>query len=95
MCEICQRQEIEKAYKALRLNGFEPSYYYDHGHKLSGASSLETPIPKEKPTVYIKRLKFGGHNPNSIHLKGASFIQQRFKLERENAEKALRLNGAL
>ena len=103
MCDICRKQEIEKAYKALKLNGFASSDYpygydYDHSHNPKLLAASAAPTIKEKPTVWIKRLKFGGHrnnnSPNNIHLKGASFIQQRLKLERENAEKALRLNGA-
>lgn len=67
----------------LQLNG---CISYDYDYRLLAASS-------KKPTIRIKRLSFSGHNPNSIKLKGASFIQRQLHEERDKAEKALRLNG--
>jgi hypothetical protein len=84
LCEICRNQEIEKAYKALRLNGdFTPIY----NPRLLAASAI-------KPTLYIKRLRFAGHNPNNIKLRTASYMRcpEELRKERENAEKALSLN---
>jgi hypothetical protein len=47
-----------------------------------------------KPTLWIKRLGFRGHNPNNIKLKTASLIPcpEQLKSEREKAEKAMNLN---
>jgi hypothetical protein len=74
-------QELERAYKALRLNG---DTYPIYNPKLLAASAM-------KPTLHIKRLKFH-HSPYNIRLKGAAFIQKRLEIEREDAEKALSLN---
>jgi hypothetical protein len=86
LCDICRRQELERAYKALRLNGdFSPIY----NPRLLAASAM-------KPTLYIKQLRFAGHNPNNIKLRTASSMSMRcpeeLRRERENAEKALSLN---
>jgi hypothetical protein len=81
LCENCRREEIENAYKALKLNG---DTYPIYNPSLLAASAM-------KPTLHIKRLKFH-HSPNNIRLKGAAFIQKRLEIERENAEKALSLN---
>jgi len=92
LCEICKRQEIEKAYKALRLNGGVSYYPYgsnDYNPKLLGASSgsglgsscnsaSTFNVNRKKPTVWIKRLRFG-HSPYNIKLRGASFIQKRLE----------------
>jgi hypothetical protein len=89
LCEICRKQEIEKAYKALRLNSGVSYYPYasnDCTPKLLGAS-----INHRKPTIHIKRLRFG-HSPYNMKLRGASFIKKRLELERESADKALSLN---
>jgi len=43
----------------------------------------------KKPTIRIKRLSFSGPG---IKLKCASSIQNQLKVEKENAEKAFRLN---
>jgi hypothetical protein len=46
LCENCRKEEIEKAYKALRLNGDNSSYpIYDPG--LLSASAM-------KPTLHIR-----------------------------------------
>jgi hypothetical protein len=74
-------QELERAYKALRLNG---DTYPIYNPKLLAASAM-------KPTLHIKRIKFH-HSPYNIRLKGAAFIQKRLEIEREDAEKALSLN---
>jgi hypothetical protein len=84
LCDICRKQELEKAYKALKLNGdFSPIY----NPKLLAASV-------KKPTVWIKKLRFTGHSPNNIKLRTASPMRcpEELKKERENAEKALSLN---
>jgi hypothetical protein len=81
LCENCRREEIEKAYKALRLNGDNSPIY---NPRLLAASTM-------KPTLHIRRLKFH-HSPYNIKLKDASFIQKRLEIEREDAEKALSLN---
>ncbi len=85
MCEICRNQEIEKAYKALRLNGdFTPIY----DPRLLAASAM-------KPTLHIKRLRFAGHSPYNIKLRTASYSRpcpEELRKERERAEKALSLN---
>ena len=92
LCDTCTRHEIEKAYKALRLNGDVSINYYPDGSnnynsKLLGASN-------KKPTLWIKRLKFG--SDYSPYNRGASSIQnqnqKRLEIERENADKALSLN---
>ena len=54
---------------------------------------MSTPIEnkdKVKPTIMIKRLK---HDRPIIRLNGASAIQDKLKLEREKAEKALKLDS--
>jgi hypothetical protein len=87
LCEDCNIQELERAYKALRLNGDNsPSYYYP--------SILAASATSRKPTLYIKRLRFAGHNHNNIKLRFASSIPyaELLKRERENAEKAMSLN---
>ncbi|MGB7558692.1 MAG: hypothetical protein WBM37_09265 [Nitrososphaeraceae archaeon] len=84
MCDICKRQELERAYKALRLNGdFTPIY----NPRLLAASV-------KKPTLHIKRLRFAGHSPYNIKLRTASSMRcpEELRKERENAEKALSLN---
>ena len=79
----CPEEQRERATKALRLNG---GLDYNHiTERLLAASSL-----KKKPTIRIKRLGYSGPG---IKLKGASSIQRRLQLEKEKAEKALRLNG--
>lgn len=85
MCELCRKQELEKAYKALRVNGDDSPYY----PRLLAASSYH-----KKPTVWIKKLRFAGHSPNNIKLKTALFIPcpEQLKREREKAEKAMSLN---
>ena len=68
MCDICRNKEIEKAYKALRLNSGVSYFPYgsnDYNPKLLGAS-------KKKPTILYKRLKFSGHSPYNIKLRDAS-----------------------
>jgi hypothetical protein len=86
LCELCTNQELEKAHKALRLNG-DTSSVYNHNLRLLGASS-------RKPTLWIKRLGFTGHSPYNIKLKTASLIKcpEELKREREKAEKAMNLN---
>jgi di/tripeptidase len=106
LCEICSissSQEIEKAYKALRLNGDVSRYYpygsNDYNPKLLGASSTcglasvnnNINSNSKKPIIHIKRLKFR-HSPYNIRLRGASLIQKRLQIERENADKALSPN---
>ena len=83
----CTEEQIDRANKALRLNGGRS----DYDPRLLAASSLN-----RKPTLKIKRLSLGG---SGIKLKGASDLNsnsniQRQLMEREriNAEKALRLN---
>ena len=84
MCDICKRQELERAYKALRLNGdFTPIY----NPRLLAASV-------KKHTLHIKKLKFT-HSPYNIKLRTASFMQcpdESRRIQKQNAEKALRLN---
>lgn len=83
MCELCRKQEFEKAYKALRVNGDTSPYYL----RLLAASA-------RKPTLHIKRLRFAGHSPNNIKLRTASSIScpEQLKREREKADKAMSLN---
>ena len=91
----CTEEQIERANKALRLNGGSA---YNSDPRLLAASSLN-----RKPTLKIKRLSFSGSGSGTgpvIKLKGASSLNsniQRQLLEREriNAEKALRLNGLM
>jgi hypothetical protein len=84
LCEICRRQEIEKAYKALRINGdYSPIY----NPKLLAASV-------RKPTLWIKRTGHS-HSPYNIKLRTASYSRpcpEELRKERERAEKALSLN---
>jgi hypothetical protein len=75
----------------LRLNGGVSYYPYaygsnDYNPKLLAASS-------KKPTVWIKRLRFG-HSTYNIKLRGASSITcpEQLKREREKAAKAMSLN---
>jgi hypothetical protein len=84
LCEKCKQQELERAYKALKMNGDDsPSYYYP---KLLAASAM-------KPTLHIKRLRFAGHNHNNIQLRMASSpCPGRLMKEREMAAKAMSLN---
>jgi hypothetical protein len=85
MCETCRRTELERAYKALRLNG--PNYPI-YNPRLLAASAI-------KPTLYIKRIGHS-HSPNNIKLRTASSYSwpcpEEIRKERENAEKALSLN---
>ena len=86
MCELCTSQELEKAHKALSLNG-DTSSSYNHNLRLLCASA-------RKPTLWIKRLGFAGHSPNNIKLRIASAIRcpEELKKEREKAQKAMSLN---
>jgi hypothetical protein len=86
LCELCTSQELEKAHKALSLNG-DTSSIFNQNLRLLSASS-------RKPTLWIERLKFAGHSPNNINLKTASLIPcpEQLKREREKAEKAMSLN---
>jgi hypothetical protein len=86
LCELCTSQELEKAHKALSLNG-DTSSIYNQNLRLLSASA-------RKPTLWIKRLGFRGHSPNNIKLKTASLIPcpEQLKSEREKAEKAMNLN---
>jgi hypothetical protein len=86
LCELCTSQELEKAHKALSLNG-DTSSIYNQNLRLLGASS-------RKPTLWIKRLGFTGHSPNNIKLKTASSIScpEQLKRDWEKAEKAMNLN---
>jgi hypothetical protein len=85
LCEKCKQQELEKAYKALRLNGDTNPIY---NPKLLAASAIAM-----KPTLHIKRLKFAGHSHNNIQLRVASSpYPERLMMEREKAEKAMSLN---
>ena len=96
----CSEDQIERANKALRLNGGSE---YNPG--LLDASSLN-----RKPTLKITRLSFSGPGIK-LKLKGASNLDSNLQrqllerqrqieiterkereLERINAEKALRLN---
>jgi len=83
LCEKCKQLELERAYKALRVNGGTESPYYP---KLLAASAM-------KPTIHIKRLKFMGHNHNNIQLRMASSLcPEELRKQKENAEKAMSLN---
>ncbi|MGA7542726.1 MAG: hypothetical protein WBW34_06655 [Nitrososphaeraceae archaeon] len=86
MCEICKQQELEKAHKALSLNG-DTSSIYNQTLRLLSASS-------RKPTLHIRRLGFTGHSPNNIKLKIASSIPcpEQLMREKEKAVKAMSLN---
>jgi hypothetical protein len=79
LCEICKRQEMEKAYKALRLNG---DTYPIYNPRLLSASAI-------KPTIWIKRLRFAGHSPNNIKLRTASSIPCQEQLKKERMQKRL------
>jgi hypothetical protein len=83
LCELCRKQEFEKAYKRWRVNGDDSPYY----PKLLAASA-------KKPTLWIKRLRFAGHSPNNIKLRTAASIPcpEQLKKEREKAAKAMSLN---
>ena len=96
----CSEEQIERANKALRLNGGSDSDY--NYPRLLAASSLSS---NRKPTLRIKRLSHSGPGIN-LKLKGASSLgsnsnlqrqlmerQRQIELERINAEKALRLNS--
>jgi hypothetical protein len=86
-----EEYELEKAYKALRLNA--GSVYFTPPTKLVAASYSTSSSAQQKPTVRIKRLypelAIGSGNKKIIKLKGASSIRK----EIEKAEKVLRLNG--
>jgi hypothetical protein len=86
LCELCTNQELEKAHKALSLNG-DTSSVYNQNLRLLAASS-------RKPTLWIKKLGFAGHSPNNIKLKTASSMRcpEELKREREKADKAMSLN---
>jgi hypothetical protein len=86
LCEKCKQLELEKAYKALKMNGDDsPNYNYP---KLLSASSIS-----RKPTLHIKRIGFTGHSHNNIQLRMASSpCPERIKEEKEKAEKAMSLN---
>jgi hypothetical protein len=85
LCELCTTQELEKAHKALSLNGDTSSNYNQNLRLLSASAS------SRKPTLHIKRLGFRGHSPNNIKLKTASSIPcpEQLKRDREKAEKAI------
>jgi hypothetical protein len=85
LCELCTNQELEKAHKALSLNGDTSSVYNQNLGLLSASA--------RKPTLWIKR-KFIGHNPNNIKLRTASSMRcpEDLKKEREKAYKAMSLN---
>jgi hypothetical protein len=83
LCEKCKQLELEKAYKALRVNGGAESPHYP---KLLAASAM-------KPTLHIKRLRFIGHSHNNIQLRAASTTcPERLMKEKEMAAKAMSLN---
>jgi hypothetical protein len=84
LCEKCKQQELEKAYKALKMNGdTSPDYNYP---KLLAASAM-------KPILHIKRIKFMGHSHNNIQLRAASTTcPERIMKEKEMAAKAMSLN---
>jgi hypothetical protein len=86
LCELCTNQELEKAHKALSLNG-DMSSIYNQNLRLLSASA-------RKPTLWIKRLGFAGHSPNNTKLKTASSIKcpEELKREKENVAKAMSLN---
>ena len=84
----------ERAAKALKLNGFD---YYDYDNSSLYPVS-NTPGSIAKPTIMIKRLPLQVRRKSRpdcpvMRLKGASTIQDKVKLEREKAEKALKLNS--
>jgi hypothetical protein len=89
LCELCTTQELEKAHKALSLNG-DISSIYNQNLRLLGATAI-------KPTIHIKRLRFAGHSPNNIKLKTASSIRcpEQLKRQREKADKAMSLKNTL
>jgi hypothetical protein len=86
VCELCRKEELEKAHKALSPNG-DTSSVYNQNLRLLAASAI-------KPTLWIKKLGFAGHSPNNIKLKTASSIKcpEELKNEREKADKAMSLN---
>jgi hypothetical protein len=71
-------EQMERASKVLKLN-----VGTDYEPRLLAASS-------KKPTISTKWLSFNGPG---VKPKGASSIQRQLQLEKEKAEKALRLNG--
>jgi hypothetical protein len=102
MCELCTSQELEKAHKALALNGDTFSYYNQNLGLLYASSKKPTLWIKKlrsassrtrKPALWIKKLRSAsantGYNPNSIKLRTAS---SRPCPEKEKAEKAMSLN---
>jgi hypothetical protein len=88
LCELCTNQELEKAHKALSLNGDTSSIYNQNLRLLAASASLR------KPTLWIKKLGFAGHSPKNIKLKTASVIPcpEQLKRDWEKAEKAMNLN---
>ena len=80
LCELCTSQELEKAHKALKVNGDNSPYH----SRLLAASS-------RKPTLWIKKLRFAGHSPNNFKLKTAASIPcpEQLKNEKEKAAKAI------
>jgi hypothetical protein len=86
LCEKCKQLELEKAYKALKMNSDDsPNPYYNY-LKLLAASAM-------KPTLHIKRRGFAGHSHNNIQLRMASSpCPERIKKEKEKAAKAMSLN---
>jgi hypothetical protein len=88
LCELCTNQELEKAHKALSLNG-DTSSVYNHNLRLLAASASS-----RKPTLWIKKLGFRGHSPNNIKLRTASSMRcpEELKRERKKADKAMSLN---
>ena len=61
---------------------------------LAASSSCKFASNTKKPTLYIKKLEFAGHNPNNIKLRTSSYIpcQEELKKEREYADKALSID---
>lgn len=86
MCELCTSQDLEKAHKALSLNG-DSSSVYNQNLRLLSASAWS-----RKPTLHIKRFRFAGHSPYNIKLKTASSCPEELKRQKEKAEKAMNLN---
>ena len=60
--------------------------------RIQTGSSLNKPRNKAKPLVFVKRLK---RDYPSRYLKGASDIYKSSRIEREKAEKALKLNSLI
>ena len=96
MCELCTTQELEKAHKALSLNG-DTSTIYNQNLRLLGATSRKPTLwikklrfgSSKKSTLWIKRLRSASHSPNRTKLRMAS---SRPCQEKEKAEKAMSLN---